>query len=377
MSIEVRPIRTRKEQRDFITLPWRVYRDDPLWVPPLKPDRKQAIDRDANAFFKRGQAEFFVAYQDGKPAGTICAAHDPQVTNHRNSKEMIFGFFDFVPDSQVFKALLGRAEQWGRDHHLNRFYGPFNLDYEDSYGLLVEGRDRPPVLMCAHTPTYYQDYLEGDGFYPARPVNIALEIPLYTERLDRMIEVAGWLKRKKWITVRDADFDNWEDEVAKVLYLLNHSLGHLEGQVNWHIDDLTSMLAPFKQIADPDLILFADVRGKTVGFLPAVPNLNEHLIHVNGLRYPWNYLQLLWRMRKPTDCAAVKSILVLPEYWNTGVAVALAGELMVRMRARGYEWVDLSITSEDNPNSVLMAEKLGARIYKRWQVYAKEFDAIN
>lgn len=373
MSVQVKPVRSWMEKRDFITLPWRVYRDDPLWVPPLRQDRKQALDRDTNIFFKRGQAEFFMAYKDGVPAGTICAAHDPHVTEFRHSKEMVFGFFDYIPDPQVFNALLDTASKWGADHGLNRFYGPFNLDYEDSYGVLVEGRDRPPVLMCGHTPGYYQQYMEETGFYPARPANVALEIPLYTERLDRMQRVATWLKEKNWITVRDADFDHWDDEVARLHVLLNTSLAHLEGHVDWHIDDLNRMLTPFKQIADPELILFADVKGKTVGFLPAVPNLNEHLIHVNGLRYPWNYLQLLWLVRKPTACAAVKSVLVLPEYWNTGVVVVLAAELLERLRARGYEWVDLSITSEDNPNTIIMAEKLGARVYKKWQVYARQF----
>jgi GNAT superfamily N-acetyltransferase len=94
------------------------------------------------------------------------------------------------------------------------------------------------------------------------------------------------------------------------------------------------------------------------------------LIHVNGLRYPWDYAKLLWSLNtvKPR-CLAVKSALVLPEYWSTGVAIALSAELLRRGMERGYTWVDLSITSADNPNSVPLAENLGARIYKRWQVY--------
>ena len=118
------------------------------------------------------------------------------------------------------------------------------------------------------------------------------------------------------------------------------------------------------------LILFAEVEGQTVGFLPGIPNLNEIFIDINGLRYPWNYLQLLWLMkfRKPA-CLSAKSVLVLPEYWNTGVIVLLMYELAIRAKERGYSWIDMSITSADNPTSVLTAEKMGAEIYKRWQVY--------
>jgi GNAT superfamily N-acetyltransferase len=107
-----------------------------------------------------------------------------------------------------------------------------------------------------------------------------------------------------------------------------------------------------------------------VGFLPGLPNLNEIFHRVNGLRYPWNYLKLLWLLRttEPKSMTA-KSVLVLPEYWNRGVVVLMMDELLKRARAKGYEWVDMSITSADNPTSVLTAEKLGSEIYKRWQVY--------
>ncbi|MFN2112751.1 MAG: GNAT family N-acetyltransferase, partial [Anaerolineales bacterium] len=145
---------------------------------------------------------------------------------------------------------------------------------------------------------------------------------------------------------------------------------HLDDSIGWHRDALEAMLAPFKTIADPELILFADVDGKTVGFLPGIPNLNEIFIDVNGLRYPWNYLQLLWLMKtRQPQCLAVKSVLVLPEYWNTGVIVLLMDEMAARAKSRGYKWIDMSITSADNPTSVLTAEKMGAEIYKRWQVY--------
>ena len=83
------------------------------------------------------------------------------------------------------------------------------------------------------------------------------------------------------------------------------------------------MVAPFQEIADPDLILFADVDGKTVGWFPGVPNLNEVFIQINGLRYPWNYLQLLTKMRQTPKSITVKSVLVLPEYQKKGVAVML------------------------------------------------------
>jgi GNAT superfamily N-acetyltransferase len=129
------------------------------------------------------------------------------------------------------------------------------------------------------------------------------------------------------------------------------------------------MLQPFRNVVDPDLVLFAEVDGEAVGWFPGIPNLNEAFINVDGLRHPWNYAQLWWRMRRQPRCLAVKSVLVPPEYWGSGVAVALFAELALRARAKGYQWLDLSITSEDNPNTPMLAKRLGAEVYKRYRVY--------
>ena len=118
------------------------------------------------------------------------------------------------------------------------------------------------------------------------------------------------------------------------------------------------------------MILFAEVDGKTVGFLPALPNYNEAFHKVNGLRYPWNYVQLLIGMRQKFSAATVKSVLVLPEYWGfSGVAVLLMDEMVKRLRSRGYSWIDLSLTSADNPFTPDLIGNLGGVVYKRYQVY--------
>ena len=125
----------------------------------------------------------------------------------------------------------------------------------------------------------------------------------------------------------------------------------------------------FVRFADPDLVLFAQVEGKTVGWFPGVPNMNEALIHANGLRYPWDWLRLFAHARVRPKCVAVKSVLVLPEYWQSGVAILLFDEMRRRARAKGYAWADLSLTGSNNPFTPDLATRLGARIYKRYRVY--------
>ena len=370
-DVRIEQIRTKRDLRKFLTFPWKIYRDDPLYVPPLLPERFDMLNPHKGVFLQRGKADLFLAYLGKQLVGTICAAEDPPTNQNRGTNECVFGFLEYVEDYQVFQALIETAREWGRKRGLDTLYGPWNLDYENGYGVLVEGRDVPPVLMCGHTPVYYSEFMDRYGFVPARAQNVALRITLEeTPQMKRLARLAERVRAQGKIQIREARFDQWSEEVGLIHDLLNKALAHLDDSIGWHREALEATLEPFRTIADPMLILFAEVEGKTVGFLPGVPNLNEILIDVNGLRYPWNYLQLLWWMqfRKPA-CLSAKSVLVLPEYWNTGVIVLLMDEMAARARKKGYQWIDMSITSADNPTSVLTAEKLGAEIYKRWQVY--------
>lgn len=370
-AIEVRSVSNAKERKIFLTFPWKIYRDDPLWVPPVLSERARTIDPQEGPFFKRGEAEFFIAWRGNQPVGTICAAEDPPTNRNRGTRECVFGFLETIEDYTVFEALLDQVCQWARGRQLNALFGPFNLDYEDSYGILIEGRDRPPALMCGHTSPYYVGFMHRYEFQPARDQNIALAIDLDSPHIQRLARVAEKVRRRGRITIRTANFNDWDAEIDRVHYLLNTATAHLRDHIGWHRDALEAMLTPFKDLADRDLILFADVDGKTVGFFPGLPNYNEALIHANGLRYPWDYARLWWYMRRQPACLAIKSVLVLPEYWNSGVVVLLCDEMAKRAIAKGYQWADLSITGAENPTSVMLAENLGARIYKRWQVYRK------
>ncbi len=368
-TIDIRPIRTAHERRTFLTFPWRIYGDDPLWVPPLVPRQAAKLDPKRGAFLRRGQAEFFIAWRDGKPAGTICAAEDPPTNESRGTQECVFGFFECVEEYGVAEALFQEVIGWAKQRNLNALYGPFNLDYEDSYGVLIEGRDRPPALFCGHSPAYYQHFVERFGFQPARGDNLAYAIYPDAPGLQRLSRLASRVRRRGNITVRGADLAHWDKEIDRVHYLLQVSLAHLPDHIGWHRDSLEALLMPFRDIVDPDLVLFAEIDGESVGWLPGIANLNEAFIQANGLRYPWDYVKLWWHMRRQPECLALKSVLVPPEHWGTGVAVLLFDEMAKRAVAKGYKWADLSLTSEDNPNTPILAERIGAKVYKRYRVY--------
>ena len=370
-TLTIQKVQNGFQRRRFATFPWKIYKDDPLWVPPLLPERMKQLNPDIGTFFSHSEADFFLAYKDGKLAGTIMAAVDRSSNASRGLEDGMFGFFECINDRAVADKLFECAKSWMRERQLKRIIGPFHQDYDSAYGILIEGRDRPPAISCGHTPAYYERLVVKHGFKPLRPDNIAFAIDVADETrqfttLQRLAEKA--VNRGNAV-IREARLDEWEKEADRVHYLLNKALAHLVDFVGWDRAALDDTLEPFRKYADPYLVLFADVGDQTVGFFPGIPNLNEILIHVNGLRYPWDYLKMLrYRHLQPTGLA-IKSVLVLPEYWGTGVSLMLFSEMLKRAREKGYRWVDLSLTSEDNPKTPMLAKRMGGKIYKRYRVY--------
>lgn len=397
---EIRVVAVPGRSRRFLTFPWRIYHGDPLWVPPLLPEVRKRFSPQRGALASRGPVAAFLAYRGRRPVGRIAVAEDRPRNARAGRSHCTFGFFDSVDDEAVARALFETADRWARERRLTHLYGPFQFDYEDSYGLLVEGDDRPPTILCGHTPAYYPRLFESLGFEPARPANIAIEVPIRgNEKRLRWLADLGrraidgsetprgatdsegpqpgqpqsgcGAPNRRRIVIREADLNDVEGEVDRLHILLNRALSHLEDSVPWERSSVRELIASVRPIADSRYVLFLEVDGETVGWFAAVPNANEILVYANGLRYPWDYLKLFAHRRDQPECLSAKSILVLPSQWHSRATIALLGEMARRILDSPFRWVDLSLTSEDNPETPRIAARVGGRVYKRYQVYSR------
>jgi GNAT superfamily N-acetyltransferase len=372
--IEIKPVQTKKEKHIFLAFPWRIYKKDPIWVPPLVPERAKVIDPKQGLFFKDGTAELFIAWKDGKPTGTLCLAEDKNNTRTRGYPECMYGFVECIEDYAVFKSMFDFAGTWARAREMKSLYGPYNLDREDSRGILIEGRDRPPAILCGHQPPYYQTFFEQYGFEKNGEDGLAyaIDIDLNNPKIQRLSHLADLVRKKHpEFKVRGANIEDVDNEIDRIVYLQNEGLKHMPEHVPYTRSDIETMINPLIALADMDLILFAEVDGKPAGFFPGVPNFNEVVIHLNGLRYPWDYLRYLKYRNTTPKCIAIKSVVVPPEHWDTGVAILMFDEMAKRASARGYLWADLSLTGESNVDTWPLAHHMGAQIYKRYRFYKK------
>ena len=193
-EITLKKVQYLIQRRQYATFPWKIYRDDPLWVPPLLPERMKQLNRRKGTFYSHGEADFFLAYRDGQLAGTIMAAADHSSNEIRSLKDGMFGFFECIDDQAVADRLFDAAANWVRQKGLTRITGPFHQDYDSAYGLLIEGRDRPPAISCGHTPAYYEKLVTRYGFTPLRPDNIAFAVDI-TEDTRELKLCTSWLKK--------------------------------------------------------------------------------------------------------------------------------------------------------------------------------------
>ena len=372
-TIEVRPVRTRRERRIFMEFPWRIYKGDPLWTPPLIPQLKERFDPTKNPVIKDGFVEAFIAWRGNEPVGTIAAAEDTTRNAEWNEDRAMFGFFECINDGDVAAALFDAAIAWARGRGRSSLWGPWRLDYEDSHGLLVRGWELPQVIMLAHNPPYYESLIERCGLRQARRDSLAFALqrpPGGGDPMPPKLErVAQKVLARGRVGIRYASFDKWDHELEIAIDIMERGLSVLDERGFWSLERLRTHAESLRSLLDPDFIIFGTVEGKEVGWVVGMPDLNQAIRAANGLRRPWDYLTMMRAMRRRPDCISMKGIAVAPEYWNRGIDSIMVYQFARNAINKGYTWCDLSQTGEDNPMTPRLSGNLGAVEYKRFRIY--------
>ena len=167
-ALTVEPVRNKRELKQFIHFPWKVYEGDPNWVPPLIADMKEMLDKKKNPFFLHSDAEFFLARRGGEVVGRIAAIQNNRHNQFHNENTGFFGFFEVLNDYEAAAALFDTAAAWLKDRGLTLMRGPMNYSTNDTCGFLLDAFDKPPVILMTYNPPYYLDFCQRYGFVKAK-----------------------------------------------------------------------------------------------------------------------------------------------------------------------------------------------------------------
>ena len=374
-SITIRPVASKADRKAFVDFAWEVYRDDPAWIPPLKDEVHGLLSPKKNPWFGHAKAELFLAERDGKTVGRISAQVDELVLEHMGAGTGQWGMFEAL-DQESASKLIAIAEDWLRTHGMTRALGPFSLSIWDEPGLEIEGFAEPPTAMMGHHRPEYRQWIEAAGYTKAKDlITYALDITNWQDPLiDRLI-AAG--ERNPRIRIRTVDKSRFDAEAQLILNLLNDAWSNNWGYVPLTEAEIAYAGKKLKPIIFEDLVRIAELDGEPVAFMLTIPDINELTADLNGELFPFNFIKLLWRLRKPrTRRLRVPLMGVAKSLHGFRLASQLAF-MMIEFTRRdavskfGATEGEFGWILEDNKGMLSITELPGARVNHRFRIYEK------
>jgi hypothetical protein len=371
-EIEITQVHSGAELDAFIKFPWRIYKHDPVWVPPLLIERKAFLNRKTHPFYKHGDAALFLARLNGEVVGRIMASDDPRYNAFHKSNVGCFGLFECIKDGEVAGALFAAAEEWLQARGRTEMMGP--IDYSTNYvcALLIDGFQHPPTLLTSHNPPYYAELIEGCGFTKAKDWYAWLftEFPRPIERLRRIAEARAG---RHGVNIRPVDPKKIVEESRHLQAVYDQAWERNWGFVPFTRAESEYMAQEMKPLIIPRSVLIAEIGGAPVGFAICIPDINVALRHLNGrltrFGLPIGLVKLLYYRRKIRLVRFI-ALGVVEKYRHAGIAETLVlqiGDEVLKRKSIG----ELSMTLEDNFMVDRFVAAIGATRYKTYRIYQR------
>ena len=378
------PVISESDLKKFIMFPYEVYKGDENWVAPLIFDEKRKLNRKKHPFYKRAEAEFFIARQNGKPVGRIAAIVDHHYEHPQGGKTAYWGYFESINDQRVANELFNSANEWAREKGCKRIIGPLSPSANDVAGLLIEGFNEPPVFMMAYNPEYYVNLVNNFGH--TKFTDLYAWLKKDVEVPERTARIISRLKERSNFTIRKVNMKDWNNELETARKIFNEFEKVNPIYTPITKEEFAYTANDMKMIIDPDLVLVAEADGKPVGVSLTFPNINEIIRAGRGKLLPTAMRLLAYKIKKkissknPIDRIRVTSMGILDEYQKRGIDQVFYHETGVAALKNGYGSAEFSWVDEANASMNNVAKKLdagnsvGVELYKKYRIY--QYDLI-
>ncbi|WP_425400352.1 N-acetyltransferase [Aeoliella sp.] len=370
-EVRIIPVSTRREQREFVNLPWSLYRGDKNWIPPLRHEQRGLLGYRRHPFYEAAEAQTFLAQRNGETCGRIAA-----IVNHAHNKWHkdqlgFFGFFESVDDAEVSTPLFEAAGQWLADRGMTAVRGPANPSINYEWSLLVEGFDEPPMFMMTYNRPYYGQLIEAAGLQKVQDLYAYWG---HTDMLSSMDDkhrvIDEGIRERFGVKLRPMNRKRFRQEVEMFLDIYNQALSATWGFVPLSEAEVSATAGQLRHMIVPELTLVAEVEGKPIGVIFGLLDYNGRIREIDGRLLPFGFLKLLTRRKEITRMRVI-SANVLPEYQNWGVGITLARGLIEPVLNHGVQEAEFSWVLESNNLSRKTLEKGGAKRYKTYRLYER------
>jgi hypothetical protein len=372
VSVEVRPVVTRRDIKEFIELPFRLHATSPQWIPPLRLERHAFLSRRVNAYFKHADAQLFLAYKDGRIVGRISAQLDHAYNEFHSSRTGMFGFLETEDDPEVFVAMLSTAEAWLRRHGCDHMIGPMDFTMNDESGIVIEGHEREPMIRQPWHPPYYQRLCEDAGLQKAVDLLMwELEIGDRPSVRPAIFTMAERARERYGLTLRHMTRRSLRRDLDLFAEVYNAAWKDNWGFVPYSKEDLDAYALDLQLVFDPKWFQVVETAdGDVAGVAMSPLDVNQVLQKMNGGLLPFGWFHYLNR-QTVIDRIRVGFLGVKPEYQHTGAAAMLYVENYDCAVGAKQHWAEAGWILEHNSINKAM-QALGGRVVKRYRVYERQ-----
>ncbi len=369
MHAVVKPVGTKREMRQFIMLPYMLYRDDPLWIPPLISQEKSQFDPKKNPAYRYCDTRFFLAWRDGRPVGRIAAIINERYTEKLGRNCGRFGWFECEDDLETANALFSNAENWLYVKGMTEISGPMGFTDNDMTGFLVEGFNELPTISGSYNPPWYNELVTSRGYvkevdYVEFKITVPEALPEKVERLTALIKKRTSVKVFNEKSTK-ALAKKWGHQLFDVL---NESYKELYGTTLLDEAEINYYIKAYLGQVDPEFIKLAADGDRLVGFIIAMPNLSKAFQKAKGRLFPFGFIHILREM-KTSKILDFYLAGILPEYQGKGLDALLTYEMGISALKRKMEFAESNHELEENKKIQAMWKLYEKRLHRRIRVY--------
>jgi GNAT superfamily N-acetyltransferase len=372
MDIKIIEATSKNAMKYFIRFPKALYRDDPFYV--FEPEHLQReFLSEKNPFFRHSSARFFIAIAEGQVAGRIAAITNTVHNNIFNEQTGFFGFFDTIESYNVAKQLLEKVVEIHLQQGMDRIIGPTNFTTNDSCGVLMSGFEKPPVVLMPYNKPWYSDYLVRFGF--EKEIDLSSyhfsEQVMQTPYFGRSAEKIHDRLADHGIRIRNINYKGLDNDITEMREVYNASNRNNWGFVPLNEEEFRYMASQFRQFVPEELVFIAEAKGKQVGFLVTLPDLNQVFRRISsGKLYPFGFVQYLWYRRKISK-ARIIILGVLDVYRNLGIDLVMYEQLRQNLVRLGYHEGEACYVLENNGVMHSIIRKVGCEKVNEYRIYRK------
>lgn len=375
MAVQIKTVTTKSELKTFVRFANKMYKGNKYYVPSMPMDDLETFDRNKNAAFEFSEAEFYLAYKDGKPVGRVAAIVNNKANQAWSVKQVRFGWFDFIDDLEVSKALLDAVVAFGKSKGMNQIAGPLGFTDFDPEGMLVDGFDRICTMALFHNHPYYPEHMKKHGYVKETGwleyrITIPAEVP---ERLKKLSQVVLERYNLKLVKKTKAQVKR-ENYGQKIFKLINETYCGLYGFSLLSPKQIDQFVDTYLGVINMNLLAFVENQeGELIGAAITMPSIAKALQKCNGEILPFGWWHLLKAMYwKPTDTLELLLIGVRPDYQNKAINSVLCLDIMENCHKMGFRYAETNANLEDNTKIQAMWASFEKEQHKKRWIFAKE-----